>query len=141
MAARRRARAAAAAAGRARLEDGLSERLLGASRELADLLGGYDGGWAFWTASLSALELAIARSRQGDGRFSHHPRGEFERLLRDVDDALGLAILAVAAQDMLNGEPDAGRLERHRADLAATLLERARQARDLRVFGPAGRPV
>lgn len=119
----------------------MNERLLGASAELADLLGGYDGGWAFWTAALSALEVAVARSRQGDGRFAHHPRGEFNRLLRDVDDALGLAVMAVATQDLLNGESDRARLEGHRQDLAAALLERAEQVRELRVFGPTGRPT
>jgi hypothetical protein len=97
----------------------------GLERALADVLGGFDGGWSFWRAALAELGEAIARSSDGRERFTSYPQGEFRRLLRDVDDALRMAATAVELQALLNGEPDDKGAERRR-DIAELLHARAR---------------
>lgn len=97
-------------------------------RALADLLGGSEGGWAFWSAALAAIEVSIARSRERRDAFCAYPKGELDRFLRDVDDALGLAVTAVAVQQLVtDGETD-GRERERRAAIAELLLDRARAA-------------
>jgi hypothetical protein len=88
-------------------------------RALADLFGGFDGGWAVWRAALSGLELAVERSREREGGFTSYPAGELRRFLRDVESALTLASTAVDLQATLNGEPRA-------AGLADVLVESVR---------------
>lgn len=94
-------------------------------RELVDLLGGSSGGWAFWTAALSALELAIAASRGREDAFCSYPPGELRRFLRDVRDALGLAATAVTVQELVNGDEPEHRERVEQID--RLLLERARE--------------
>lgn len=113
----------------------------GAPRALADLLGGYDGGWAFWSAMLSAVEQAVQRSRAGDGRFSSWPSGEFDRFVADLDDALGLGVIGVTVQQLVNDGDTDGRQEQRRQFVADVLLDRARDARDARIWGAAGKPA
>jgi hypothetical protein len=76
----------------------------GAERALADALGGYAGGWAFWRAGLEAVAIAVERSRGREGAFCSYPSGELNRLGRDVLDALELLATAVAVQDTINGD-------------------------------------
>lgn len=103
------------------------------TRELADLLGGYDGGWSFWSAALSAIELTIARSRERVDGFTFAPETELKRVLRDLEDALGLAVTAVTVQQLVNDGESDGRARSRRADVAAMLLERSREARRARI--------
>lgn len=105
-------------------------RRFGVDRGLADRLGGMEGGWYFWTACLAALEEAIARSRERRMPFCSWPSGELRRLLRDVDDALGLAVTACGLQDLLNGDDEDGRDDERRDDVAELLLGRARERVD-----------
>lgn len=99
---------------------------IGADRALVDALGGPEGGWAFWSAALAAVELAVGRSRDRRDPFCSWPKGELERFVRDLDDALGLAVTAVTIQQLVNdGEAD-GRDRARRENLAALLLERVR---------------
>jgi hypothetical protein len=96
---------------------------------LADVLGGFDGGRSFWAAMLAALELAIARSRDRDQAFSSYPSGELRRFLRDVDDALSLAVTAVTVQEVLNRDDRGiGTPASRRAAIDEVLQRRARQA-------------
>jgi hypothetical protein len=95
-------------------------------RALADLVGGYEGGWSFWRAALAQLDLAVERSRDGRDPFTSYPQGAFRRLLIDVDDALRMAATAVEVQAILNGEPDDKDAERRR-DVAELLAARARR--------------
>lgn len=101
---------------------------LGADRALADLLGGSSGGWAFYRAALAAVELALERARDREAPFCSFPHGEFNRLLRDLEDALGLAATAVQVQNLVNAEPDERDGDR-RAAIVDVLLERARAAK------------
>jgi hypothetical protein len=103
---------------------------LGADRALADVLGGYDGGRAFWLAALAALEEACRRSRDRAEAFSSYPPGEFNRLLREVDDALGLAAIAVGVQEVLNDDGANGTPAGRRAEIDELLRRRVRQIRN-----------
>jgi hypothetical protein len=104
---------------------------LGGDRALADVLGGYDGGRAFWLAALAALEQACVRSRDRTEAFSSYPPSELRRFLADVDDALGLAVIAVGVQEILNGDDDPRETAAsRRAEIDALLLRRVRQARN-----------
>lgn len=91
---------------------------------LVDLLGGYDGGRGFWLAALAAVELAVRDARAGaDGRFVSWPANELGRFLRQLDDALGLAVTGTLIQSALSGDE-----LREPPDVAEMLLSRARQA-------------
>jgi hypothetical protein len=98
---------------------------------LADVLGGPDGGWAFYAAGLAGLEAAIARSRERRDAFTAFPVGEFRRLLRDVDEALSLAVVAVDVQHLIDDGQD-GRSGERQASLEHVLAARLLQARDAR---------
>lgn len=93
-------------------------------RALADVFGGFDGGLAFARASVAGLDAAAARAGERSEAFSSWPRGWFNRLLLDVGDALRLAALAVAVQDVLNGDD----FDDPSASIADLLERRAREA-------------
>lgn len=94
-------------------------------RALADVLGGtYNGGWAFWRAALSTLELAIDDAGDSHDAFRVHAPHAFERLLLHVDDALRMAATAVAVQLILDDEEDGRDVDRRR-DIAELLHARA----------------
>jgi hypothetical protein len=98
----------------------------GAERALADVLGGYGGGWAFWRAALEAVALAVERSREREGAFCHYPAGELRRFGSDLVDALAMLRTAVAVQLAVNAD-GAGDLQRAES-IADALLERVRDA-------------
>lgn len=102
---------------------------VGADRALADVLGGYDGGRAFWLASLAALEQAVVRSRDRADAFSSYPPGELRRFLHDVDDALGLAVIAVGIQEILNDEPGKESPAERRGEIDELLRRRVHQVK------------
>src|SRR5579862_3695506 len=96
-------------------------------RRLAALVAGPEAGWWLWNAALQGLELAIEGARSGRSAFAGWPRGELNRLLVDVEDALAMAALAVDLREVVGGledEPDA----RSRHEVAELLLDRAREA-------------
>lgn len=100
-------------------------------RRIATLVAGPEVGRWLWTAALAGLEQAVANARSGRSSFAGYPRGELNRLLVDVDDALAMAALAVDLHDVVQGledEPDA----RAREEVAELLLKRAREACDAR---------
>lgn len=100
----------------------------GYERALADLFGGFDGGWALWRAALASLELAVERSRDAEGRFTSFPAGEMRRLLRDVEGAVALAATAADLQRLLNGGEDAqGRSARDELSVSTVLVDRVRE--------------
>jgi hypothetical protein len=74
-------------------------------RALEDVLGGPSGGWFFWLAFLTHLAELVERSREREGSFCSYPVGELKRVVRDLEDALGLASTAVAVQQLVNEEP------------------------------------
>jgi len=95
-------------------------------RQIATLVAGTQSGWYLWNAALRALELSIDRSRrEGVDAFASWPRGELNRLLLDIDEALNMATLAVDLRELITGiedRPDS----RVRHDVAELLLKRAR---------------
>lgn len=101
---------------------------LDGDRALADIFGGSSGGWPFWLAALAGLELALRRSRERESAFTSYPTGEFGRFLRDVDEALALAVLGAGVQDAVNGELKEGATAERHALIASVLTERAREA-------------
>lgn len=102
---------------------GLTPRL---ERALADVVGGYGGGWHFWQAAIAALEEALADARHSESSFRSFPPAPFRRLLVAVDDALRMAAAAVAVQQALDEDDDGKRADRER-DIAEVLLARARE--------------
>jgi hypothetical protein len=101
-------------------------------RALADLVGGYEGGWALWLVGTMRLELAVADARDLD-RFRAYPDGAWNRLLVNVDDALRTVELAVDLERMLQSEGDAAGEDVRRRDVADLLLVRARELSDARL--------
>jgi hypothetical protein len=92
-------------------------------RALADVFGGFDGGWPFWLAGLAQLGLALERSRDREGAFTSYPAGELRRLSYDLENALTLLELAAGVQDLLNGDGSRD----HRGELVGLLERRVRE--------------
>jgi hypothetical protein len=101
-------------------------------RALTDLVGGYDGGAVLWLVSAMRLEVAVQRARDVD-RFRAYPEGVLNRLLVDVDDALGTGEVAVDLQRLLIDGGDEQTDERRRQDVGELLLARARELADARL--------
>jgi hypothetical protein len=117
-------------------------------RALADLVGGYDGGYVLWLVALMRLDLAIADSRDRD-LFRSYPEGAWNRLLTGIDDALRTCELGVDLERMIQTDGDAAGDDTRRADVAELLLGRARELADARLamtsdewrdFSPRRRP-
>jgi hypothetical protein len=101
-------------------------------RALTDLVGGYDGGAVLWLVSAMRLEVAVTRARDVD-RFRSYPEGALNRLLVDVDDALGTGGIAVDLQRLLNDAGDEQTEHQRRENVAELLLGRARELADARL--------
>lgn len=101
-------------------------------RALADLVGGYEGGWALWMVGLMRLELAVGDARDID-RFRSHPEGAWNRLLVNVDDALRTGELAVDLELMLQADGDVKPEDERSRSVADLLLVRARELADARL--------
>ncbi|HEY8775789.1 MAG TPA: hypothetical protein VIM33_04825 [Gaiellaceae bacterium] len=99
-------------------------------RALEEVLGGSRGGWYFWLAFLAQLDELVARSRDRGDAFCSFPRGELGRVLRDVEDAFGLAVTAVAAQQLVN-EEDVDLPEATIVDVLERRVREVRQDREL----------
>ena len=101
-------------------------------RALADLVGGYEGGWALWLVGLMRVELALNDARDVE-RFRAHPEGAWNRLLTGIDDGLRTGELAVDLELMLQADGDTASIDDRRRDVADILLVRARELSDARL--------
>jgi hypothetical protein len=105
-------------------------------RALAELVGGYEGGWAMFMIGLMKLDLAAADLRQLEHGFRSHPEGAWNRLLSLVDEALRTCELAVDLENALADRQDEPDDEQRRQDVAELLLGRARALADERLHAP-----
>jgi hypothetical protein len=99
-------------------------------RALAELVGGYEGGWALFLVGLMRLDLAAADLRRLEDAFRSHPEGVWNRLLVNVNEALRTCELAVELEHALAERADSADDERRRQDVAELLLGRARALAD-----------
>jgi hypothetical protein len=102
-------------------------------RALADLVGGYDGGFVLWLVAMMRLDLVAQDSRDVD-RFRSYPEGALNRLLVGVDDALHTCELAVDLERMIQDNGDGASLDDRKRDVADVLLARARELADARLM-------
>lgn len=97
----------------------------GVDRALADLVGGWDGGYTLFAVAAGKLARQAAEwAEEGEMRFRSHPAGAVHRLRVACEDALRTAELAAEIHEALDPEAPS---EERAADLAALLLDRARR--------------